>query len=357
MNKNKKNILLVIAGLGNGGAEKQILKLFKLLNSRDYNCYLLILNKKEKIFNKFDWLKEDGRFLSLELERNESFLFFKIIIKLIKIYKEKRITHIISFLHIANMFTRFTKVFCPRIKIITSIRNDFGLQYKFKFKIQEYLLINLSKAILTNSKPTLKYLEKKWFVFKDVKYLPNIFDDKFKIESSQKNPQYTVISVGRLSPDKNYSFLLKLAQKLKDVDFVILGEGVLRDSIEKELIDKNINNVKLLGQVSNPYEYMSKSHLFFLPSVTEGISNSMIEAMSAGIPVLISEGANTSEIVEDNKTGFVFLNYNEAAVADKLNEIRSLDPKELNDIVENAKVCIKNEFNEENVLKIVESVL
>lgn len=353
----KKNVLFVIAGLGNGGAEKQIIKLYQQLNYRDYNCYLLILNKKEKIFDKFAFLLNDERFLSLELDKNEKFLFFKILIKLTRIYRTYEISTVVSFLHIANVFTRLLKIRFPLIRLITSIRNDFYLQYPKKAKIEEYLLSPLSNYVLTNSQATKKYLENRIFYRNKLFFLSNIADINIPVIEKKKNVRPTVLSIGRLSVQKNYDFLLDVALRLKEVDFVILGEGVERERIEEKIKNNKLLNVILKGQVHNPFDFLSSADLFFLPSLSEGISNSMIEAMLSNTPVLASKEANTSDILINEYNGFVFDSFDVDIVSKKIREILNLEENLLENLKYNANQTILKEMNTDKVLKTLEGYL
>ncbi len=362
MSLNNKNILLVIAGLGNGGAENQIVKLWELLNSNSYNCYLLILNKKQKVDIKFSYIINNDKFLSLELSNKDRFLFFKIIKGLARIYKTKNITTIISFLHIANIFTRMSKIICPKIKIITSIRSDFSVQYNRRNKLIEYILSPMSSSILSNSKATVTYLQKKWFIGQKVVYLPNIIDCEHKDHSffnKNKQEPYTIVSVGRLSEEKNYDFLLQVAKELlgMDVKFVIVGDGSQRKNIESKIQEFKLDNVVLAGLVLDVNLYFKDANLFFMPSFFEGISNAMIEAICNMVPVLVSSGANTSKIIEDGHDGFEFNEYNPKKVTDMILGIRRLSNEVIDDMCDRAKSKVVKEMGSENVLRILGQVL
>ncbi len=354
-----KNILLIIAGLGNGGAENQIVKLWNLLNENGYTCYLLILNKKEKVFGKFEFLKDEDKFMSLELSSEDNFLFFKILTGLNKVYKDKKISTVISFLHVANIFTRISKILNPNINLITSIRNDFELQYTKKNKMTEYFLSPLSNLILTNSKATVKYMNKQRIINNKVKYLPNILKCESIEMKCKKYEIFTIISIGRLFFQKNYSFLIDVAKELKDknIKFIILGEGELRNEIEKKIVELNLQNIQLVGQVKNVNNYLQKSHLFFMPSLYEGLSNAMIEAICNEIPVLISKTSNGSELIENNKNGFVFDSFDSKEIALKIEQIKKMEDNELRQMTLFARQKVESEMNEQNVLKILEAYL
>ena len=354
-----KNILLVIAGLANGGAENQIVKLWNLLNNNGYHCYLLILNKKEKVDMNFQSIAGSDKFLSLELSSQDKFLFLKILKGLLVIYKKNRIDTVISYLHIANIFTRISKVFVPKLKIITSIRSDFAVQYSIKNKLLEYILSPLSSKILSNSKATVEFLNNRIIINNKAKYFPNIIHCDDKSFFAGKYEQFTIIAVGRLSKEKNYDFLIKVANNLRkeDIKFIVLGDGNQRQYIENKIRDLDLTNVKLLGQVSNVSDYVKKSNLFFMPSFFEGVSNAMIETICQEVVVLCSSGANTSSLIENKLNGFVFDEFHSEDVAKTILRIKNMNDNELKQIAQNAKEKVKSEMNEQNILKILEEYL
>jgi len=96
-------------------------------------------------------------------------------------------------------------------------------------------------------------------------------------------------------------FLIKIAKNIskKDFIFLILGEGEeyknLKDLISKEKLE---NKIKLLGYVSPeqiPY-YLKACDAFIFPSLKEGFSLAILEAMTAGLPVVIFENIYVEEL-------------------------------------------------------------
>ena len=56
------------------------------------------------------------------------------------------------------------------------------------------------------------------------------------------------------------------------------------------ICDLNLeNNIKLVGFVNNPYDYMKKSDIFVFPSLYEGLGNSILEALACGLPIISSD--------------------------------------------------------------------
>ncbi|MEQ1918813.1 MAG: glycosyltransferase family 4 protein, partial [Elusimicrobiota bacterium] len=116
---------------------------------------------------------------------------------------------------------------------------------------------------------------------------------------------------GRLSWEKRLPWFAKIwSEAAKDVDamLVIVGDG-------REVIPESAR-VRVLPPVDDTAELYAAADVFVLPSVSEGLSNSLLEAMSSGLAVLASAVGGTAETVEDGKTGLLF-DKDDAATATK----------------------------------------
>ena len=91
-------------------------------------------------------------------------------------------------------------------------------------------------------------------------------------------------------------------------------------------------------------EKLSESDLFLLPSVEEGIANAVLEAMALGLPVISTDCGGMSEIIIDNKTGFLVPTRDPEAMARTIIKFCSLDEKEKTEIIHNASHTIKKSF-------------
>ena len=143
-----------------------------------------------------------------------------------------------------------------------------------------------------------------------------------------------IVSIGRLTKQKNHITLLKAFNKIHsniDCNLYIIGEGSERRNLEKFIKNNNIDNkVKLLGYQNNPWKFLSKSNLFVLPSIWEGFGNVIVESMLIGIPVISSDcPSGPREILNNGKSGKLFQVGDYNNLAKIMEEIISSDNSEL----------------------------
>jgi glycosyltransferase involved in cell wall biosynthesis len=118
------------------------------------------------------------------------------------------------------------------------------------------------------------------------------------------------IVVARLAPQKGIHYLLdavpRIVSQCPDFTLHIAGEGPCRAELEQQTDRLGIRErVQFLGEVHDVPERLAKARLFLLPSLTEGISLTLLEAMARGLPVLTTLVGGNPEVVEDGQTGLL----------------------------------------------------
>ncbi|WP_161555422.1 glycosyltransferase [Paraeggerthella hongkongensis] len=111
--------------------------------------------------------------------------------------------------------------------------------------------------------------------------------------------------VGRIAYEKNPSFLLDIADSLskqteKNWTVVLLGDGPLRESFERQVRESNFkSHFLLLGNVPNPNDYMQAFDVLCLPSRHEGLPYVLVEAQASGLRCLVSDRITRVAAVTD----------------------------------------------------------
>ncbi len=123
-----------------------------------------------------------------------------------------------------------------------------------------------------------------------------------------KENKKILISCGRLVEEKDYFTLINSISILRNklnFHLFILGDGYLRSEIKEFIYNKNLNNqITLLGNVVNPYKYISKADLFILSSKKEGLPGVLIQALLCGSQVISTNCKfGPAEILKNGKYG------------------------------------------------------
>lgn len=130
-----------------------------------------------------------------------------------------------------------------------------------------------------------------------------------------------VSCVANLRPVKGHIFLIDALSILKELDFsaLMIGDGTLRDKLINYSLEKKLNDkVHFLGQRFNIPELLSITDIFTLPSLSEGMPLSIMEAMASGLPVVSTDVGGASELVVDGETGFLVPSGSPGLLAEKI---------------------------------------
>jgi glycosyltransferase involved in cell wall biosynthesis len=119
-----------------------------------------------------------------------------------------------------------------------------------------------------------------------------------------------VVYVGRFSPEKNPLFLIQawsqVAGELPGWKLIFLGEGPLEADVRASIkIHGLADTVIVAGRQSNVPEWIGASDIYALPSVREGLSNSLIEAMASALPSVCTPVSGVDELVKAPGAGFI----------------------------------------------------
>lgn len=189
------------------------------------------------------------------------------------------------------------------------------------FKWVEIWLSHYTDAIITINKEDYKNVQK--FRLRkngNVYYVPGVGIDINKIKKEREkreellkhidanNKDILVISVGELNRNKNNRVIIEALGKLRDkrIHYILCGTGEKKEELISLSKQFNIeNNVHFLGYRSDIYELLKSCDIFVMPSYREGLSRALMEAMSAGMPCIVSKIRGNVDLIEEGKGGFL----------------------------------------------------
>ncbi len=168
------------------------------------------------------------------------------------------------------------------------------------------------------------YLNKAIFVPNAVDLSKYGFDEVFRAAIREKlqitNEDLVLGMVSRFHPVKNHLFALDVLRELKKkrehIKMLLVGDGELRNELEKKIILYGVNdNVIMTGVVNDVHDYLQAMDIVLMPSLNEGLPVSLIEAQANGLSVVASTGVPCEVDVTGNVT---FLPLNVGAWVDCL---------------------------------------
>ncbi|WP_026504963.1 glycosyltransferase [Butyrivibrio sp. NC3005] len=239
--------------------------------------------------------------------------------RLRKIWKDLEPDLILSFLGKTNIMALLTsrKLGIP---VVVSVRAKPSEEYNGKLMWNSMRLSFLfAKGVVLQTNGAKKCFPKS--IQKKSVILPNSINPAFIGNAFFGERQKSIVTVGRLDYNKNQRMLIeafsKLSDKYSDVKIHIYGDGPDRKELERlsadlklnissQKADKTLDRVIFEGQVSDVYARIQKAGIYVLTSDTEGMPNSLIEAMSLGIPCISTDCQfGPSELIEDGKNGLL----------------------------------------------------
>ena len=169
---------------------------------------------------------------------------------------------------------------------------------------------------------------------------------------SDRNEIITITYIGRLLRSKGVEDLIRFAEKYDHpgVKFILAGglDKQNTDSIDLGSLDIN-DNVELLGHIDDVVQLIDSSDVIILPSYREGLSRSLIEALSRGKPIITTYSPGCNELVTNGYNGFKFkagdLKDMEAAISQFVN----LNSKEYTKFCYNSRELFLKHYTSEKV--------
>jgi glycosyltransferase involved in cell wall biosynthesis len=153
-----------------------------------------------------------------------------------------------------------------------------------------------------------------------------------------------LISIGRLTKQKNYSFLIKnfkiLQSKYNNIKLLIIGSGEQKIYLENLIKKLELQNkIRLLGYENNVYKYLRKSNYYISTSIWEGSSLAMIDAAIVGLPILCSDcPSGRKEFIGNDERGFLYRESDGKDFLDKFSLMNEMNSKAIKKMIFNAKI-------------------
>lgn len=335
-------IIISCKTLLKGGAEKQALILSKLLTEKKVDIILINWYRGKIDPEYFKYIEDNSiRYLTLEGSLIKKFFHF------LKIVRDENISVILSYLTLSNFLSGIAKLFVKEVVTIGGIRNE-KLPY-YKFIVEKWIHNNLNDATIFNNFSAGDKFVKKGFKSEKIRVIHNAIDNTQKTNSTKKSkPDIRIVTVARFVKQKDFRTALNSFKKLLDqnknldLNYYIVGYGPLEKEI-KLLAEKLniIDRIKIFVNPSNIPEILNDCDIYLSTSLFEGLSNSLMEAMVIGLPIIATDVGDNRYLVKEGYNGYL------------------VGCKDINSIVEKLEILIESEelrrrfgdFNQDKIKK------
>ena len=341
-------LLTIIETLGKGGAERVLVNTLPELQKHGVECEVAILFDRDDLAAELESQGIKVHRLHLSYKWN----IIEGIFKLNKLLKSNKYDIVHAHLFFAHFYVPLALPFDYKIKKVVTFHNLGFNEYpantfikRIRKKLEEYIVKKFDRKTAVSKAVQEHYMQH--LRLKHVKIIHNSFPikefEQYK-KDRQDNKCFSVLTPGRLVPEKGHKFLLEaieiLNKKKLNMHFYIIGDGPLKKNIED--FAKLQPNVTY--QHAIPHSKLMKLYrnmdLIVIPSINEAFGLVVGEAMIMETPIVASNIDGIVEILENNKEGLLVPPRNSDALAEaieKLYKDRTLQKK----FLINAKEKIK----------------
>ena len=330
----KPAVLQLIDSFNQGGSERQALQLTRLLHQTGrYNLHLACLSPDGSLRKSIEDL-DLGEIPSFPLTSFYDRNAVKQLRRFVRWLKSSRI----DILHTHDFYTNVFGMSAGRLARVparvASMRETAGMRSMAQAHVQRFIY-SLSHHIVANSNAVREKLIADGTSAEKVTVVYNGLDlRRLETRASRQEslamlglpldrPLRFISIVANMRHEvKDYPMFLRAARQVKEVAqdsaFLLAGEGELSDSLRALARDLGIEDIFFLGRCGNVAELLSVSEICVLSSKAEGFSNSILEYMAAGRPVVATNVGGASEVVIEGVTGHLVPSGDDVPMAARL---------------------------------------
>ena len=371
-NKASFKLAHITLSMGPAGVEHFIINFARRLNRKCFDLTVGCLDAGGVLLDEIHSLGCSSFVLS-----RQSGLDWRLVVSLARIFSKQKFdivhTHNQAAHFYAGLAAKISRVPC----LITTEHSRHYIEERRIRRLEKLILSSFTDRWVNVSQELAQLsIEKDGLLSKKVRVIPNGIDiERFRKPMSFYNDYNDIarmkkglgipsdaklaIMVARLHPIKNHKILLQavaaIKERIKNVHIILVGDGELRDDLMELAQQLGIGNrIHFLGYRQDIPELLWLSDLFVLCSFTEGMPLSLLEAMAAGVPVIIARTANKAGVITDGVNGKVVETDTKALAVGLANILENQDHYKR--LAENGFEFVSKHFSLETMMKQYESL-
>ncbi len=360
-----QSVLLFIDHFGSGGAQRQLVTIANGLARNGFDVHIAIYYPKHNHYRSL--VSKDVKVIELEKKgRFDITLIFKLLMLLYK----NRYGTAMAFLHTPGFYLEVSSMlYLRRLHLVYSERSAEFFWANGISKVR-HLLHRLCGAITSNSRSQAKTLKQR-YPTKKVEYIANAISDSFfnralseKVISERLRSKKIVV-LAHAAPFKNYRYLAyalkeyeRIFQKKPPVIYwygeVRKEDGVIKEMefVNRFLVDNDLQDYLVFPGVCHDAEQLlSEAFLLMHPSKYESSSNSVNEALSSGVPVVVGDIPEHIELSKWTESAIHFDLSDPVSLAVQLDELLSLNIEDYSRLCYQARSYALSQHDESIVLR------
>lgn len=310
--QNKRiHVAMLIGALTKGGAERVMVNLAEDFIRRGHRVTLVTQYRKENEYPFNESIKRIISDITPEETTSSRIINFKRrFCKLRNIWKEEKPDVILSFIGKNNMMAILTSRFL-RIPVAVSVRAEPKEEYyNLMLRVLAKTLFVLADKIILQTKQCFDFFP--FYIRQKAVILRNPVSEAFFRDRYEGEREKTIVAVGRVDANKNHEMLIRafaeIAQEFPDYKLIIYGEGDLREQLIALVAELGLSErIFLPGSIENVSDAIYKTRVFVLTSNSEGVPNTLMEAMMMGLTVISTDCpcGGPGELISNNRNGIL----------------------------------------------------
>lgn len=349
-----QKVIFVTISMRGGGTERVISILANCILKMGYEVTIMMIAEPGIEYE----LDSRIRCVCVSEATNGSLLGrFERIRKMRKEIKQDQDAYVFGMGTVASMFTVVAAMGLKN-KVVVSERNDpnvfNGRQIRKAEEILRNILYSCAKYVVLQTFDTMECFPKR--LHKKCVVIGNPISNNLPNPGNYEEREKTILDVGRLISTKNHQMMIRVfarfCEMFPEYKLLIFGDGPEKQKLQDLIDDLHLQEcVFLKGFSDSIYEELKKGGIYVSTSITEGISNSLIEALAMGIPTVATDcpvgGARAC--IQDGQNGFLIPVNDEEQLLNRLEKI--VMEKALQKKFSENSVKVRNDYSEETISK------
>ena len=340
-----------------GGAEKQcVLVAAELKRQFGYETVVLLNDGSDIKDEYLDYIKSAK--VSVEVLPVN---FIKRIARLYTIFRRNQDGVLFNYLTYPDFFGGFAAWAAGLRLIVGGIETDrmFGNKLWAEYVAHKCF----SHVTICNSNKAFEFFAEHGFSKKRMVVLPSGIDVSGIIKADvSRQDNVGIVAVGRFVPEKDYitwvRVIARVYAKRQNIPATIVGYGTQETMIREEIARNHLEKVITIlpGQTTDVFAELSRNQIYLSTSIQEGTSNTILEGMAHGLPVVATKVGDNEYMIEDGQSGFLCQPKDEESLANAVLRL-VVSPTRRLSMGDSATTRISNKYSLEIILKLYRKII